>query len=89
MVTTISWGVPNLEAKFLPAKVDETSPFPPDSKDALHVPLAATEGSTICQSAEGYYEKFHSPPPALVTGIINNCFINSVGTLFLCSYRAF
>ena len=89
MVTTISWGVPTLKAKILPTQVDETSQFPPDSKDAIHIPVAATEGTTIRPSADRYYEKFHSPPPDLVTGIINNCFINSVGTLFLCSHRAF
>ena len=52
MVTTISWRVPALQARFLPAR--ERPPSPPDSKDALHITVAATEGSTIRPSADGY-----------------------------------
>jgi len=52
MVTTISWRVPALQAKFLPAHERPLSP--PDSKDALHIQLAANEGSTIRPSADRY-----------------------------------
>lgn len=76
MVTTISWRVPALQARFLPA--DGRPSSPPDSKDALHIPAAVTEGSTIRPAADRYYENFHSPPLDSVTGIINNRFIHSV-----------
>ncbi|GFG33538.1 hypothetical protein Cfor_03445 [Coptotermes formosanus] len=52
MVTTISWGVPTLQARLLPAQVDETPPSPSDSKDEFHTPVAITESSTLCPSAD-------------------------------------
>jgi hypothetical protein len=52
MVTTISWRVPTLQARFLPAY--EKPPSPPDSKDTLDIPVAVTEGSTIRPSADRY-----------------------------------
>jgi hypothetical protein len=80
MVTTISWRVTVLQARFL--SPHETPPCPPDSKDALLIPVAVTEGSIIRPSADRYYEKFHIPPPDSATGVINNCFINSVVIFF-------
>jgi hypothetical protein len=52
IVTTISWRVPTLQARFLPAH--ERPPSPPDSKDALHFLVAGTEGSTTRPSADRY-----------------------------------
>jgi len=52
MVTTISWRVPTLQARFLPAH--GRPPSQPDSKDALHIPVVITEGSTISPSADRY-----------------------------------
>lgn len=54
MVTTILWGLPTLQARFLPAQVDETPPSLPDSKDALHIPVVITKGSTILPSTDRY-----------------------------------
>ena len=52
IVTTISWRVPTIQARFLPAH--ERLPSPPDSEDALHITVAVTEGSTIRPSADRY-----------------------------------